>query len=521
MGQLDDIAELFEGIDGQVEFRKRVEAVTTWLESRPGVSTARLVCRDQIPLGAADGDVPRIAGAQFSLLPREIAIVNGKSPIPKHLFPESASMPVTVYTPFTDRNGEVAGAILVKASSPKSFVKKHSAELRILASKARDLVDIASLRAAEPPSASGGDLTPMVIGKLMDLVKLPAYVLSTSGEFLFVNEYFLDQFAYADLEELNTRPEVFIRQSDWSDQLRRLTSDSGFTPLVTKIRTGNDRVRSVYDYSLLMGKDIFGVLVDVSDFVQMNERLQDALEGQTRLNEQLSAATGMLQKTQATAMKSLAKLAEYRDKETGGHLQRICEYMKLVAIEINREQPYSFHVANDYADDIYLSGMLHDIGKVGVPDRILLKPGRLDPDEFELMKQHTVIGGQTLDAVARAYPDAEFLRMARDIAWTHHEKYDGSGYPNGLKGEEIPLCGRIVAVADVYDALTTRRVYKEAFSHEKARSILVEARGKHFDPDILDVFLELEDEFRGVASRFDSDASQAKEYNETEVLAGV
>ena len=300
MGQLDQIAELFRDIDSKDEFTKRIDALTTWIETQPGVSTARVVCRDRISLGAADGEIPRIATAQFSLMPREIAIINGKSPIPHHLFPESQQMPVTIYTPFTDRAGDIAGAILIKATSPKSFVRKHDAELRILASKTRDLVDIAALRSSEHRSVGGGELTPIVIGKLMDLVKLPAYVLSTSGEFLFVNERFLDQFEYADLEELNSRSEVFVRESNWSDELRRLTDSNGFTPLVTKIRTGTDRVRSVFDFSLLMGKDILGVLVDVSDFVQMNERLHDALDGQTRLNEQLSAATGMLQKTQAT-----------------------------------------------------------------------------------------------------------------------------------------------------------------------------------------------------------------------------
>ncbi len=502
MGQLDDIAELFEGIDNQAEFKNRIDAVIDWLEARPGVTSARLVCRDQISLGAADGEIPRISNAQFSLLPRETAIVNGKSPIPRHLFPESADMPVTIYTPFKDRYGEVSGALLVKAASPRSFVRKHDAELRILASKTRDLVDIGALRAAGPRSTGGGELTPLVIGKLMDLVRLPAYVLSTSGEFLFVNERFLEQFSYADLEELNTRSEVFIRQSDWSDQLRRLTTESGFTPLVTKIRTGTDRVRSVYDYSLLMGKDILGVLVDVSDFVQMNERLQDALEGQTRLNEQLSSATGMLQKTQATAMKSLAKLAEYRDKETGGHLQRICEYMKLVAIELSRQQPYSFHIANDYADDIFLSGMLHDIGKVGVPDQILLKPGPLATDEWSVMQKHTTWGYSILNQADHELGEQSFLTLASRIALHHHEWYNGEGYPHGLSREAIPLSARIGAVADVYDALTSRRPYKDAWSHDQAVSEIHHLREKHFDPVIADVFFGLEERFREVRSRF-------------------
>jgi putative two-component system response regulator len=143
------------------------------------------------------------------------------------------------------------------------------------------------------------------------------------------------------------------------------------------------------------------------------------------------------------------------------------------------------------------------VGKVGIPDRVLLKPGALTDEEFEIMKQHTVLGGQTLDATVRAYPDAPFLQMARDIAWTHHEKFNGSGYPRGLRGKQIPLCGRIVAVADVYDALTTKRVYKEAYSHETAFSIIIEGRGNHFDPDVVDVFVDIEEEIVTTRDRLD------------------
>jgi putative two-component system response regulator len=147
---------------------------------------------------------------------------------------------------------------------------------------------------------------------------------------------------------------------------------------------------------------------------------------------------------------------------------------------------------------------LHDIGKVGIPDNVLLKPGRLTVDEFEIMKQHAVMGSQTLDAALCAQPSAEYLRFARDIAWTHHEKYDGSGYPRGLAGDDIPLCGRIVAVADVYDALTTKRIYKDAFSHEKARAIITDGRGKDFDPDIVDAFLSCENKFIAIKQQLDA-----------------
>ena len=162
-----------------------------------------------------------------------------------------------------------------------------------------------------------------------------------------------------------------------------------------------------------------------------------------------------------------------------------------------------------------MTSPLHDIGKVGVPDSVLLKPGPLTPDEFEVMKQHTIIGSMTLDAACQTYPDARFLAMARDIARSHHERYDGDGYPDGLAGESIPLCGRIVALADVYDALTTKRIYKPAFSHERAREIIVAGRGSHFDPAIVDAFIENEDRFVAIRDEFAEGAGDKSLYLST------
>ena len=159
----------------------------------------------------------------------------------------------------------------------------------------------------------------------------------------------------------------------------------------------------------------------------------------------------------------------------------------------------------DYIETIYVTCPLHDIGKVGIPDRVLLKPGPLEKHEFEVMKKHAAFGSETLSAAVEAHPNARFLRMARDIAWTHHERFDGSGYPRGLAGKKIPLCGRIVAMADVYDALTTKRVYKPAFTHETARSIILENEGKHFDPAVVEAFLAHEADFTRIRRQFDCD----------------
>jgi len=209
---------------------------------------------------------------------------------------------------------------------------------------------------------------------------------------------------------------------------------------------------------------------------------------------------------------SLAKLAESRDSDTGAHLERVREYCRVLADYLSREEAYREQVDAGYVELIYMTSPLHDIGKVGIPDRILLKPGSLTPEEFDVMKQHTVLGAQTLEAATRAYPEARFLGMALQIVRSHHERYDGTGYPDGLKGTEIPLCGRIVALADVYDALTTKRVYKPAFSHDKARELILAGRGKQFDPAIVDAFLANEQRFIAVRQQFADSAATPSLY---------
>jgi putative two-component system response regulator len=199
---------------------------------------------------------------------------------------------------------------------------------------------------------------------------------------------------------------------------------------------------------------------------------------------------------------ALAKLAESRDPETGAHLERVRHYCRLLAEQLSQRGQFDGTVDANYCRLIYHTSPLHDIGKVAIPDAVLLKPGRLSDREFQIMKSHSVAGAETLEAALRQHPGAQFLRMARDIAATHHERFDGLGYPAGLTGEEIPLCGRIVALADVYDALTSKRVYKAALTHEVARSIIVNDSGTHFDPRIVEAFLAVENEFLATRQRY-------------------
>lgn len=202
-----------------------------------------------------------------------------------------------------------------------------------------------------------------------------------------------------------------------------------------------------------------------------------------------------LQNARVGTILGLAKLAEYRDEDTGAHLERIREYAKIITLELAKKPKYKNYITEKYVEDIYFSSVLHDIGKVGISDAILLKPSKLTAKEFEEIKRHPVIGGDVLKEVEKKVGKQSFLVIGGQIAYYHHEKWDGSGYAKGLKGEEIPLSARIVALVDVYDALTTKRIYKEAYSHEKTKKIIVDAKGKHFDPEIVDAFLVLEDTF--------------------------
>ncbi len=199
--------------------------------------------------------------------------------------------------------------------------------------------------------------------------------------------------------------------------------------------------------------------------------------------------------TRDLAIFAMAKLAESRDPESGRHLERVRHYSRLLAQDLSGQPKFAPVVDASYVRLIYLTSPLHDIGKVAIPDSVLLKPGKLSDREFGIMKLHTVFGAETLTASLKEHPEANFLVMAKEIAETHHERFDGSGYPNGTRGEAIPLCGRIVAVADVYDALTSRRPYKAAFAHEVARSMILKDAGTHFDPDVVAAFERCEQQF--------------------------
>ena len=243
-----------------------------------------------------------------------------------------------------------------------------------------------------------------------------------------------------------------------------------------------------------------------------NKAMGDFLRDQNAyLESEVSRRTRELAAIQDVTIMAMASLAETRDSDTGNHIRRTQHYVRAMAKRLQTHPRFGFFLSDKTIDLLYKSAPLHDIGKVGIPDRILLKPGRFTPDEFEIMKTHTTLGRAAILAAERQLGmEVDFLSHAKDIAYYHQEKWDGSGYPEGLSGEAIPISARLMAVADVYDALISRRVYKEGMPHEKAVAIITQGRGNHFDPDMVDAFLELQDEFQGIAGRFaDTDGDLA------------
>ncbi|BBL75118.1 response regulator [Methylomagnum ishizawai] len=235
------------------------------------------------------------------------------------------------------------------------------------------------------------------------------------------------------------------------------------------------------------------------------KQVRDFLRDQNEfLEQEVKRRIQEVETIQDVTVQILASLAETRDNETGNHIRRTQHYVKALAEQLRAHPRFATALDDDKVVHLlFKSAPLHDIGKVGIPDRILLKPGKFEPEEFEIMKTHTTLGRDAIAQAERALgAEIPFLRYAKEIAYSHQEKWDGSGYPEGLSGEAIPVSARLMALADVYDALISRRVYKAGMPHAEAKAIIVAGRGGHFDPAVVDAFLSIEDEFRAIAERY-------------------
>ena len=239
------------------------------------------------------------------------------------------------------------------------------------------------------------------------------------------------------------------------------------------------------------------------------------------LEKEVERRTREVTAIQDVAIQAMASLAETRDNETGNHIRRTQHYIKVLAEHLRDHPRFSPFLSEETIELLFKSAPLHDIGKIGIPDHILLKPGRFTEEEFEIMKTHTTLGRDAIQHAEDALGiRVDFLVLAKEIAYSHQEKWDGSGYPQALAGDEIPISARLMAVADVYDALISRRVYKLGMPHEEAVEIIRQGRGSHFDPDICDTFLANVEQFHAIAQRFaDSDQDMAKQAAALERIA--
>ncbi|MGR9108916.1 MAG: HD-GYP domain-containing protein, partial [Gammaproteobacteria bacterium] len=242
------------------------------------------------------------------------------------------------------------------------------------------------------------------------------------------------------------------------------------------------------------------VLISVQLMLSLLKYAREKLHSEENLRQVMAS--------QEATIEGFCAMSEYRDPETGAHIKRTQNYVKALA-ECLRTHPRFKHCLNDHTIEMmYKTAPLHDVGKIGVPDYILLKPGALSEEEFEIMKKHTEYGAQVFELIQKRVGENDFLRIAIEIILGHQEKWDGSGYPRGLSGDNIPVSARLMALADVYDALISRRVYKPPFPHYQAVKMIVEGKGKHFDPDIVEAFLEIEEQFKQCALRFLDDDEQ-------------
>ncbi len=242
----------------------------------------------------------------------------------------------------------------------------------------------------------------------------------------------------------------------------------------------------------------------VNELAKQNELLEKRVKERTYELEMIQDAT----------IGAMASLAETRDNETGNHIRRTQNYVKVLAEELINMGHYADELTPETITLLYKSAPLHDIGKVGIPDGVLLKPGKLTAEEFDVMKRHTILGRAVLMSVEDSIDfKCEFLTIAKEIAYSHQEKWDGSGYPEGLSGTDIPLSARLMALADVYDALICERVYKPAFPHDKALEIIAEGGGSHFEPLVVEAFLNVEHVFREIATKFRDDGFEDEAIN--------
>lgn len=318
------------------------------------------------------------------------------------------------------------------------------------------------------------------------------------------------------LECIREHPDIDILILDISmprmngfEVLEAMRADAEFDDIATLILTNSDEIDNEMRGLDLGAVDYIRKPLNIRSLrkrVELHVKLKNARNELAQQNSILEKTVRERTResvlTRDVTIRALVGLLEIRNIESSNHTKRTQLMMRALCNHLRMQEPFSTILTDAYSTELFDTTPLHDIGKVGIPDHILLKPGKLTPEEFEIMKKHTTYGMEALRGKDREGDSLPFIRTASEIAGSHHEKFDGSGYPNGLAGKEIPLSGRLMAIIDVYDALVNKRVYKPAFSHEEAMSIIKESRGTHFDPDITDAFFKIEDNIRKISETF-------------------
>lgn len=295
--------------------------------------------------------------------------------------------------------------------------------------------------------------------------------------------------------------DITMPEMDGFEVIKRIKADERTEKIPVIFLTALDNTDKEYE----------GLDLGAADYITkpFNERiLRKRIETHLMLADQTHSLENLVEKKtekilqlQEAVLSSVAELVEFRDNNTGGHIDRTQSYLRLLIDKMIQLDLYTEAVANWDLKIMVQSAQLHDVGKISIPDSILNKPGKLTADEFEIIKEHALLGKQAIERIQRSVDDNDFLQQAELMAYTHHERWDGTGYPQGLKGEDIPIHGRLMAIVDVYDALISERPYKKALSHEEAVKIISEGKGTQFDPVLVDLFIEIENEFRKVSTK--------------------
>lgn len=394
-------------------------------------------------------------------------------------------------------NGSASGVMRVKAADKSELIIEYNNKLinspdggNYIQGQSRDITDNYKSEKALKRSEQK-------FRSILENIQEGYFEVDIDGNFTFFNKSLCKMMGYSPSELMGINYQHYMEES----------SSKRTFHIFNKIYTSGEAINN-FEFDL-MTKD--GQTMNVQSSVSLVHSTKgksvgfrgivlDITEKKQREKE-LDGYRKNILNARAVTILGLAKLSEYRDSDAGAHLERMRAFSKILAEELAKHEKFSHYITGNYINDIYQSAILHDIGKVGIPDAVLLKPGKLDDDEFEIIQEHATMGGDAIKEIESKIEGESFLTIAKEIAYFHHEKWNGSGYPNGLKGTKIPLSARIVALADVYDALTSERVYKEAFSHSKAIEIITADAGHHFDPEIVAVFLKRNKDFAKISTK--------------------